>query len=301
MRDGLGVRAERGGVEIAIVGGLVADPVLGVRRTSLGVAGGRIVAIGRAGNPDTMDGIDVVLDTATAVIDATGMIVTPGRRRPARALALAAGRGRRAGRRADDARDPGLRPGLEPRREPGRGARRDLGGARGAPASTPRCSCARSSARPEPVEAALRAGGGGLKIHEDVGAGPEQIRCALDLADRHDVQLAIHTDGLNEALSVEDTLRGVRRAHDPRVPHRGLRRRPRAGPARARRPRARAHLLDLADGAVRRRAPRPSTSRWCAAVHVLAPGGRAGRLDRAAPPRAARGRWPPRASCTTSA
>ena len=78
MRDGLGVRAERGGVELAVVGGLVADPVLGVRHTSLGIAGGRIVAVGRAGNPDTMDGIGVVLDTGTAVVDATGMIVTPG-------------------------------------------------------------------------------------------------------------------------------------------------------------------------------------------------------------------------------
>ena len=56
LRDGLGVRAERGGVELAIVGGLVADPVLGVRYASLGIARGRIVAIGRAGNPDTMDG-----------------------------------------------------------------------------------------------------------------------------------------------------------------------------------------------------------------------------------------------------
>jgi len=71
MRDGLGVRAERGGVELAIVGGLVADPVLGVRCTSIGVAGGRIAAIGRAGNPDTMDGVEVVLDTSTAVVDAT--------------------------------------------------------------------------------------------------------------------------------------------------------------------------------------------------------------------------------------
>jgi urease subunit alpha len=78
LRDGLGVRAGRGGVELAIVGGLVADPVLGVRRASLGIADGRIVAIGRAGNPDTMDGIDVVLGPATAVLDATGMIVTPG-------------------------------------------------------------------------------------------------------------------------------------------------------------------------------------------------------------------------------
>ena len=78
MRDGLGVRAERGGVEIAITGGLVLDPVLGVRRTSIGVVGGRIAAIGRAGNPDTMDGIDVVLDSGTAVVDAAGLIVTPG-------------------------------------------------------------------------------------------------------------------------------------------------------------------------------------------------------------------------------
>ena len=51
MRDGLGVRAERGGVELAIVGGLVADPVLGVRCTSIGIAGGRIVA---QGTPDEL-------------------------------------------------------------------------------------------------------------------------------------------------------------------------------------------------------------------------------------------------------
>jgi urease subunit alpha len=63
-----------------------------------------------------------------------------------------------------------------------------------------------SSSRPEPVEAMLRAGGGGLKIHEDVSAGPVQIDTALGVCDRHDVQLAIHTDGLNEVLSVEGTL-----------------------------------------------------------------------------------------------
>ncbi|MDX6716131.1 MAG: urease subunit alpha, partial [Baekduia sp.] len=63
-----------------------------------------------------------------------------------------------------------------------------------------------SSSRPGPVEDGLRAGGAGLKIHEDVGAGPMQIRTALDVCDRHDVQLAIHTDGLNEVLSVEGTL-----------------------------------------------------------------------------------------------
>ena len=78
MRDGLGVRAERGGVEVAVTGGLVLDPVLGAVRTSIGIARGRIVAVGRAGNPDTMDGVSVVLDTSTAVFDARGLIVTPG-------------------------------------------------------------------------------------------------------------------------------------------------------------------------------------------------------------------------------
>ena len=49
-----------------------------MRYASIGISGGRIVSVGRAGNPDTMDGIDVVLDTATAVHDASGLIVTPG-------------------------------------------------------------------------------------------------------------------------------------------------------------------------------------------------------------------------------
>ena len=68
MRDGLGVRAERGGVELAIVGGLRARPrARRARTTSIGIRDGRVVGVGRAGNPDTMDGIEVVLDTGTAV------------------------------------------------------------------------------------------------------------------------------------------------------------------------------------------------------------------------------------------
>ena len=93
MRDGLGVRAGRGGVELAIVGGLLLDPVLGRPRTSASASpAGASSRVGRAGNPDTMDGVDVVLDPATAVLDATGLIVTPGGGRRARALALPAGR-----------------------------------------------------------------------------------------------------------------------------------------------------------------------------------------------------------------
>jgi urease subunit alpha len=204
MRDGLGVRAERGGVEIAVVGGLLLDPLLGVRRTSLGIAGGRIVAVGRAGNPDTMDGVDVVLDTATAVFDARGLIVTPGGidthvhwLSPQIADAALAG-----GLTTLVAQDwgPVWNLGLNPP---------ELAASAWAALDAVPLNVAMlvraSSARPEPVLHALAAGGGGLKIHEDVSAGPEQIRCALDVADAEDVQLAIHTDGLNEALGVEET------------------------------------------------------------------------------------------------
>jgi urease subunit alpha len=204
MRDGLGVRAERGGVELAITGGLLFDPVLGVRETSIGVANGRVTAIGRAGNPDTMDGVEVVLDTATAVIDATGLVVTPG------------GIDTHVHWLSPQVCDAALAGGLTTLVIQDFGPVWNLGtnppeavratwAALEAHAVNAALLVRASSSRPEPVEHALRAGGAGLKIHEDVGAGPEQIRTALDVADRHDVQLAIHTDGLNEALSVEDT------------------------------------------------------------------------------------------------
>ena len=205
-RDGLGVRAERGGVDIAVVGGLVLDPVLGVRRTSIGVRGGRICAVGRAGNPDTMDGIEVVLDAQTALLDARGLIVTPGAvdshmhwLSPQLAETALAG-----GVTTFVAQDFG------PVWNLGANPADCLATAWAALESVPinvAFLVRASSSRPEGVEESLAAGGAGLKIHEDVAAGPEQLRCALDVADRHDVQLAIHTDGLNEALLAADTAR----------------------------------------------------------------------------------------------
>jgi urease subunit alpha len=204
LRDGLGVRAERGGVEVAVTGALLVDPVLGVRATSIGIRGGRVVALGRAGNPDTMDGIEVVLDTGTAVFDARGLIVTPG------------GVDSHVHLLSPQVCDTALAAGLTTLVTQDFGPVWNLG--TNPPEATAMMWAAfdaipvnvamlirASSSRPEPVEHALARGGAGLKIHEDVGAGPEQIRCALEIADRHDVQLAIHTDGLNEALSVEDT------------------------------------------------------------------------------------------------
>lgn len=204
MRDGLGVRAERGGVEVAITGGLVIDPILGVRYASLGIDQGRIVSVGRAGNPDTMDGVDVVLDTATAVHDASGLIVTPGGidthvhwLSPQVADSALAG-----GLTTLVIQDPG------PVWNLGCNPPELLQAAWAALDAYPLNAALLvrgSSARQDPILHSLRAGGAGLKIHEDVAAGAEQIRTALDVCDAEDVQLAIHTDGLNESLSVEET------------------------------------------------------------------------------------------------
>jgi urease subunit alpha len=203
-RDGLGVRAERGGVDIAVVGGLLLDPVLGVRRTSIGVRAGRICAVGRAGNPDTMDGVDVVLDAQTALVDARGLIVTPGVidshmhwLSPQIAETALAG-----GVTTFVAQDFG--PVWNLGANPAECLATAWAALEGVPINVAFLVRA-SSSRPEGVEESLAAGGAGLKIHEDVAAGPEQLRCALDVADRHDVQLAIHTDGLNEALRADDT------------------------------------------------------------------------------------------------
>jgi urease subunit alpha len=205
-RDGLGVRAERGGVDLAVVGGLVLDPAIGVRRTSIGIQGGRICAVGRAGNPDTMDGIEVVLDSQTALLDARGMVITPGAvdchmhwLSPQLGEAALAG-----GVTTIVAQDfgPVWNLGANPA-----AALRVAWAALEGTALNVAFLVRASASRPEGVEESLAAGGAGLKIHEDVAAGPEQLRCALDVADRHDVQLAIHTDGLNEALRAADTAR----------------------------------------------------------------------------------------------
>ena len=85
-------------------------------------------------------------------------------------------------------------------------------------ASQPRARCA-SRSRPAPC---------GLKLHEDWGTTPAAIDCCLAVADEMDVQVAIHTDTLNESGFVEDTHRRLQRPHDPHVSHRRRRRRPRA-------------------------------------------------------------------------
>jgi urease subunit alpha len=153
-----------------------------------------------------MDGIDVVLDSQTALLDARGMVITPGAvdchmhwLSPQLGEAALAG-----GVTTLVAQDFG--PVWNLGANPAAALRVAWAAFEATPLNVAFLVRA-SASRPEGVEESLAAGGAGLKIHEDVAAGPEQLRCALNVADRHDVQLAIHTDGLNEALRAEDTAR----------------------------------------------------------------------------------------------
>jgi urease subunit alpha len=79
-RDGMHLRAATATetCDIVITNVTLLDPVLGVRTVSIGVRAGRISAIGRAGNPDTLDGVDVVVGTGTTIIPGEGLLATPG-------------------------------------------------------------------------------------------------------------------------------------------------------------------------------------------------------------------------------
>ena len=201
-RDGLMAQATTDAVEIAVTQVVIIDPILGVRKTAIGIRDGRIVSIGRAGNPDIMDGVEVVLGTDTAIVSGEGLIATAG---------------------AIDSHVHLLSPQIIPQALAAGFTIQDYGPVWNlgtnpiwalrhihaaldqSPINTLMLTRG-SSSRPEPLERMLQAGAGGLKIHEDVGAHATALEMALRVADEHDVQLCVHTDGLNECLTVEDTL-----------------------------------------------------------------------------------------------
>lgn len=204
-RDGLMAQATLDAVEIAVTQVLLVDPVLGIRKTAIGITDGRIVAIGRAGNPDIMDGVDVVLGTDTAIVSGEGLIATAG--------AIDSHVHLLSPRICDQVLAAGFTslviqdygPVWNLGTNPAWALRHVHAALEHTPLNT--LMLARgSSSRPEPLERMLAAGAGGLKIHEDVGANATALDMALQVADAHDVQVCLHTDGLNEGLLVQDTL-----------------------------------------------------------------------------------------------
>ncbi|MEU6537636.1 urease subunit alpha [Streptomyces sp. NPDC047000] len=207
-RDGLHLKAAavRDTCDLVISNVVVIDAVLGVRKVSIGVREGRIHAVGRAGNPDTLDGVDVVVGTGTTIVSGEGLIATAGAvdthvhllSPRVMEASLASGVTTIIGQEFGPVWGVGVNSPW---------ALRHAFGAFDAWPVNIGFLARGSSSSPAPlVEALAEGGASGFKVHEDMGAHTRALDTALRVAEEHDVQVALHSDGLNECLAVEDTL-----------------------------------------------------------------------------------------------
>ncbi|MFF1356698.1 urease subunit alpha [Streptomyces sp. NPDC058297] len=207
-RDGLHLKAAavRETCDVVISNVLVIDAAQGIRKTSIGIREGRIASVGRAGNPDTLADVDVVVGTGTTIVSGEGMIATAGAVDTHVHLlsprimeaSLASGVTTIIGQEIGPSWGVGVNSPW---------ALRHAFNAFDAWPVNIGFLGRGSSSEPAPLVEALAEGGAcGFKVHEDLGAHTRALDTALRVAEEHDVQVALHTDGLNECLSVEDTL-----------------------------------------------------------------------------------------------
>jgi urease subunit alpha len=218
IRDGMAQssRATRkeGTLDLVITSAVVMDPVVGIVKADIGIRNGRIVGIGKAGNPDVMDGVTpgLVIGASTEVIAGEGTVATPGgidthvhMISPQQVWAalsngittlLGGGTGP-----ADGTNATTCTPGAW-------NIAQMLRAAEALPVNWGVMGKGNAS-RPEPLREQIEAGACGLKDHEDWGTTPAVIDTSLRVVDEYDVQLAIHTDTLNEAGFVEDTIAAI--------------------------------------------------------------------------------------------
>lgn len=214
-RDGLaqasGVKREQS-LDLVITNTIVMDPILGIVKADIGIRDGRIVGIGKAGNPNIMDGVDMIISSNTEVISGEHTICTPG---------------------AIDTHIHFISPQQVITAICG-GTTTMIGGGTGPADGTNATTCTPGkwnihrmieAVEDFPVnfgflgkgndsqETALldqiREGACGLKLHEDWGTTPATIDAALRVADKTDTQVAIHTDTLNECGYVDDTIAAI--------------------------------------------------------------------------------------------
>ncbi|MFF7932035.1 urease subunit alpha [Streptomyces sp. SAI-126] len=208
-RDGLHLKAAavRETCDVVVSNVVVIDAVQGIRKVSIGIRDGRICSLGRAGNPDTLDGVDVVVGTGTSIVSGEGLIATAGAVDTHVHLlsprimeaSLASGVTTIIGQEFGPVWGVGVNSPW---------ALRHAFGAFDAWPVNIGFLGRGSSSTPAPLTEALAEGGAcGFKVHEDMGAHTRALDTALRVAEDHDVQVALHSDGLNECLSVEDTLR----------------------------------------------------------------------------------------------
>ncbi len=213
IRDGMG-QSQRPAAEVmdlVITNALVLD-WWGVVKADVGVKDGRIAALGKAGNPDVQPGVDLVIGAGTEIVAGEGKILTAG--------GIDAHIHFICPQQVDEALMSGITT--------------MLGGGTGPAAGTNATTCtpgpwniARmleaaeawpvnfgflgkgNASTATPLQEQVTAGAMGLKLHEDWGTTPAAIDTCLAVADEHDVQVAIHTDTLNESGFVERTLEAI--------------------------------------------------------------------------------------------
>ncbi len=211
IRDGMG-QSQRsqadGAVDTVITNALIVDH-WGIVKADIGIKDGRISGIGKAGNPDVQPGVNIIIGPGTEAIAGEGLIATAGGidshihficpQQVEEALMsgvttmIGGGTGPATGTNATTC-TPG----------PWH-LRRMLQAAEGLPVNLGFLGKGNAS-HPAALEEQLEAGAMGLKLHEDWGTTPAAIDNCLAVAERYDVQVAIHTDTLNESGFVEDTL-----------------------------------------------------------------------------------------------
>ncbi len=211
IRDGMGqsqrTQAE-GAVDTVITNALIVDH-WGIVKADIGIKDGRISGIGKAGNPDVQPGVTIVVGPGTEAIAGEGLIATAGGidshihficpQQVKEALMsgvttmIGGGTGPATGTNATTC-TPGPW-----------NLRRMLQAAEGLPMNLGFLGKG-NAGRPAALEEQIEAGAMGLKLHEDWGTTPAAIDNCLAVAERYDVQVAIHTDTLNESGFVEDTL-----------------------------------------------------------------------------------------------
>jgi urease subunit alpha len=217
IRDGM-AQSQRtsaeGALDLVITNVVVFDPIVGIVKGDLGVKNGRVVGIGKAGNPDVQDGVDpaLVIGPGTEVIAGEHLIATPG---------------------GIDSHIHMICP-QQVYEALSNGITTIIGGGTGPADGTNATTCTAgpwnisrmlqavdnlplnvgllakgNASRPAPLVEQIVAGACGLKDHEDWGTTPSAIDCSLRVADEYDVQVAIHTDTLNESGFVEDTIAAI--------------------------------------------------------------------------------------------
>ncbi|MFL0800417.1 MAG: urease subunit alpha [Agarilytica sp.] len=210
IRDGMG-QCQLGSadtVDLVITNAVIIDH-WGIVKADVGIKEGRIAAIGKAGNPDVQEGVDILVGPGTEVIAGEGSILTAG---------------------GIDAHIHFICP-QQIEEALMSGVTTMIGGGTGPATGTNATTCTPgpwnlgkmlqatdslpmnlgflgkgNASLPLSLEEQLKAGACGLKLHEDWGTTPTSIDNCLNVADKYDVQVAIHTDTLNESGFVDDTL-----------------------------------------------------------------------------------------------